>query len=88
MQLFFLLDGRTCPLAPHRLVFMLGDRMVGSVSGEPIDCHCFSAIVLWASLYRHSTFLDLTRLDYRLGGSFRFPSLLSMTEEVTGEVSA
>lgn len=69
---------------------MLGDRMVGSVSGEPIDCHCFSAIVLWASLYRHSTFLDLTRLDCRLGGSFRFrfPSLLSMTEEVTGEVSA
>lgn len=67
---------------------MLGDRMMGSVSGEPIDCHCFSAIVLWASLYRHSTFLDLTCLDYRLGGSFCFPSLLSMTEEVTGEVSA
>lgn len=88
VQLFFLLDGGTPPLAPHRLVFMLGDSMVGSVSGEPSDFHCFLAIVLWVSLYCHSTFLDLTCLDYRLGGSFCFPSLLSMTGEVTGEVTA
>lgn len=60
---------------------MLGNRVVGSVSGEPSDFHRLLATCVLVSLDCHSTFLGLTCLGYiDSGASFCVSSLMVMTE--------